>query len=84
MSWRETLSRFMDKVAKKRKSEELNKIKYVQLQKEDKKMRAKIIKNIFPRIEKVFYEFAKAIKMDKKWEKRFFINGEKRQPLRFG
>lgn len=69
MDWKNHLRKLEDKIIKKTRNEELAEIERTQRKKEYLRACSQIVKSIFPRIEKVFNEFAIVLRLDKKWQK---------------
>jgi len=68
MDWENHLRKFEDKIIEKAKNEELTEIERTQKEKEEERIDAQIVENIFPKIEKVFKEFAKVLQLVRKWQ----------------
>jgi DNA gyrase/topoisomerase IV subunit A len=68
MNWQNYLRKLEDKIIEKKEHEELAAKEEIEKIRDKYEKRTQIVKNIFPRIEKVFNEFAKTIRLNKKWK----------------
>jgi len=68
VDWENHLRKLKDRIIEKAKKEELAEIERTQKEKEKEKVDEQIVKNIFPKIEKIFQEFAKVLQLDRKWQ----------------
>ena len=67
MDWKTDLEKLKGLISDKTKQDELSEIRARQNEKEFLKFSEQTVKTIFPRIKKVFGEFASTIRLDKKW-----------------